>query len=424
MKKLLLSLGSITAVVAPVASVVACGTTTGYTDAENKLLATVKSSDASKHAEVLWQTKLINDGFKWDAATAKAKGIEAFKYFIENQLMSDPTFLTTLTGQVKVKDQNDSKLIIAIGGDKTYITKKWSTSNITPVAISAAYDLLTSNKYESVGIKMKINKMLITNEFLKLDRTVWSAAFDDDAKTLSPIESALKGGTTPWWVLSKDLVNKHLSYQWGISLDDIDSNAFVGHVDFDKAGADAQLVDATGLMGSFAKYTKKKALSSTLTMGGNPTVQTEIGYKGKAVVAEGKGKLDFTLSGLRGRTDFADWNGYLQKEDLVTDEIKAIQDRATVATLTKAIVVMPIADGNDLTYKFGDASQKFDPIILGFDLFNLDNGIYTKAITFFTEDIKDKNDKVIHTGIKLEIANKAIAKIWIDNGLKFIKDVA
>ena len=398
MKKWLLTLGSISSVIAPVSAVIACGTEdpTPQLVEDHQLL---KSNRAMSLIEKNWQEQTIKQLIptfdkKDTLSTTQVKnalvhilhkklvGNKNFLRTIANKILIDENFEPTSTTSQKLSKLRDWGLLQYINnGDITIGT---SNGNIKIEALKFMMENMDD-------IRKEVYKKVISVQYML---NVTTADYQDrileKGRKLNDTESLIESSD---FMLIKKMIELHLFVKWDVTLDPKTSvvNKWINPagttVNVANVGAAVQALkdNPTGNFAHDAGFKIKQMHATDLDILHTDKHKDMIGYQGAVAVAPGKGKLKFDKDGLVKATTATYWNGGLKDGELINSfhETKLLNVNYVEG-------ILPIFASNKLTLTGTSFENNKERLAL--ELTDHSN-VYENAVKFLVNDIDENTHR-------------------------------
>lgn len=449
-RKLLLGLGSLVAVAAPISAVVACGKIQTATDSELETYRRLTSSDSMKFFEEKWDEKVIKtavdanfnfgtldaDSQRYTSSVANNALLKsAAQFIIKNEIAKDKQFITKIATEMQADQHADDTVLSAAGlvqvfeNNKVYFEGDTVPSGMTPIT-NAGLDLLLN--YVKSGFRLQVYKQIIAENYLaKTTLADFKEAFPREGRNLTPLQKMIKEDE---FALTDAALSQKLFAEWNITLDADKSKLFVGKsFSIDQLQSQFTVNDQNvATDGTLAKSADNSVLKTRSFFGPEDVIANKFnafaGFKGFVnVQAAGNKKLAFTpwsFENVVAANTYV-WSGALQENDLVRADIKAIPENSTKVDVTIAVGVMPRFISGKLTFTgsdiFGsnavssvnDASKKAAIARL---LAYKDSSTFTKAANFYRTKVGSRE------AIVLNVTNDKIKQIFDDANFVYYKE--
>lgn len=458
MKKLLLSLGTVVSVTAPVVGVIACSVKTNTPTKTNlELNNYVRSSKFINQLETVWQHNLLKGELKHTFDFSETDGTaanltdglkvmdinkgdnsllkEALKYTLIFNTNKDSSYIRklgqrilSLNSNVKsddlykeglLTDYHNGSLAFASTGTGTHGKK------ITDKALN----LLFNTKV--LDIRNSVYKEIIIQDYLKESKEDWAKAFKRESENLTNSEKMIDNAN---FLLIRELLNKRYFAKWEINLDDNTGN-YYGHT---PAAHEADMfaeMTTTGTVGQLASLLpRSEAMAhinpAVLSFGAADATITPLGaFKGITSMPRGSKTFSFDYDELRKAKTSNYWSGFVQDNQLVHDDIKYTDEKTpnkVKVTYVKGIMPylyestgtndpMKDLDQKLILGKTGDYLYDNKDKIVEFIAVQ-DKSLYNQAMAYYTTKRGTKNANI------LKITNEEVRVILDEAGVKFIKE--
>lgn len=439
-RKLLLGLGSLVAVAAPISSVVACGKIQTATPPELETYRRLTSSDSMKFFEEKWDEKVIKtavdsnfnfgtldaDSQRYTSSVANNALLKsATQFIIKNEIAKDKQFITKIATQMQADQHADDTTLSAAGlvqvfeNNKVYFEGDTPKPGVTPIT-NAGLDLLLN--YVKSGFRLQVYKQIIAENYLaKTTLTDFKEAFPRDGRNLTELQKMIREDE---FALTNAALNQKLFAEWNITLDADKSKLFVGK-SFNIADLQAQFtVDDQNVAadGTLAKSADNSVLKTRAFFGTEDVITDNkfnfyAGFKGFVnMQAVGNKNLAFTpwsFENVIGSNAFV-WSGALQDNDLVRTNIKLIPENSTKVDATIAVGIMPKFVSGKLSFAGTDLESKKAAIarLLAYK----DSSTFTKAANFYRTKVGSRD------AIILNVTNDKIRQIFDDANFVYHKE--
>lgn len=428
-KNILLTIGSISSAILPVAAVISCGVNNPtQQDVDNKYKLESSRMMNRVQEQYWWEVfKVEQTGLTgeitdieslWKVDVVK----EMVDFTIKNNLQGDNKYLITLAAKYMpteamkeaLSEYNKHNPIVASTHD---LANKWNMLKFkdTPEIDGAdalaegakKFLLKNDSSFRTQVLKSSISYLYLNK---KRDKASYKEVFFKDDQKFTDVQELFEADD---FTLINEAVKQHLFAKWQISLDKNNSlthlSSTVSATQLSQADADTAM--KTGWTNEM-KYsdTFKVIPSSTLPVNTYDTVK---GFSGVTQVTGNRGILKFDVDGFKS-TNKESWNGYLD-EIIKHDHIDMFKDGKSIVSLTRVFGFMPIwsATDNFVTFK-GSYFESADERKALVRALSKSSGTYSEAEKFFSTRKQSP--------IQLEIQNEDLRNVAIDHGFKFIKE--
>ena len=425
-KKLMLSLGSITAVVAPVATVVSCGIEEPTReDIKNKFL--LESQAVMDRVQEQWWSEVLTEqtGATSPLDATKLFDVQevkdAFDFIIRGHVTHDKKFLITLTSSLMSTSAMQQKATAA--GKSVYqLAQSWNlleyrvngdmTNNpLSPDAKEFIFKNSRTIRHET--LKMTISYLFLNNKMTKDD---WMNVYDKKATDLSDIQKTIDADD---FLLINEAIDQHLFAQWNVNLTKAETLSFIGVTPdkLPKADVDTKIKKGGDVYNAIKAYSSK---NTNLLNGLMPGSYAD--FPAFAGIASKKGKrgiMNLDFSGLKLATTKDKWDGYMKNDDIVSTDIPYFPDKSNLVKFNKVVGLMPIYKSNKFTFDttdYGNAAGRKQLAML----LSRKTSVYSMAEKYFTTRKLPHHTPPL-SPLLLEIKSEILKQIAIEHGFEFIK---
>lgn len=470
--KFTLSLGTAVAVIAPVASVVACGESSvnDISDSEKNQRETLSKSQQfiqTKYQEYLISEiskdanhgkfgKNINEDDLKSYAKLKLNTVlvDEMKGFIKRNIYTSSTYLKTFADkllhtidpatpnqyfkQSKLRDAGFYNLFL----NKTDVDAVGAKVDIDKLLVDDYMEVIWDNNI--TNFKNAFYQYVISNYYLSTTKDNWSKVFVEPVGSTERLSDGEDKLEDKQFVLALKTMRAKLAFDWTVSLDDIVSKTYAG-VTMSEKDIDEELQSNTNITSIYKNTTKttQNSLIPGFVWDKNSQSTTDIwsfvkinkdiiGFNG-IVSKTGFGSIDDTV--FNGENDASKnydekFVGYVNPENTSDGAEKIVKDPNKQIKLTtpanpkvsleKIIMILPRNINGKLSIESLKSSDQNAPYnILKQIIIANDSSIYNEAITYYSsKDNQEFNwDAATKTGgIRLKFTPQAyeLEKLAID----------
>lgn len=469
-KKILLTIGSLSASILPISAVIACSPGSKMGEKESKFLEYLKSNDGIRKINNLWLNKALNVIYQNNDAKIKSDLESYIEFFMAEEIRKDDTYLTKLNKSWALelsseKEKRDDLTDKYAMGDSYDTFSDWTNAfKVTNGTKATFQNFINEYLFDTTGTSLgekhlisiktdflvNAKEALIVKNYLGIDKEDWMKVFgnEDDEKLY---DSGLDSNQNVWDLIdSKEFplilegMKKHYAYSWNIKITDKDEVNTILESPPKSTGTEAKTGEETakdmalqfdpddGKLGKLSSYSeeKKKAIYkySILPTNSAWALWNFVGFQGITTLPQGKGSLNFKWddeSNWKNKNNPADFNnGFIENEKLLTEDevVKYAEESADQIDLTlyNGNSLIPTYDSNSQKIKFKILTaspsdrEKQRKQNLYWTFINQNKTLYEKAVQYYTNK---KNP------IQLDAdKDPFLKKQLIDMGIKYIKN--